>query len=207
MVRKLADHAPNQMPPEQEQQMLDTALEQFLLHGIAGISMDKIAKAAGVSKATIYRRFSSKEALFGAVLLDRAKKLATQLSEIDISGLRPRQALTKYAQEHRRITFVNINFHRMVIHETVRFPEYANQVRQIIRDPIAASISSLFQDLVAQGHLAKMPNATQVQAFIMISAGGWRMLFGAMDPADTAEQNQLLADLESFFEWIGLGED
>ena len=47
--------------------ILAGAMQEFLKHGYAAASMDKIAKAAKVSKATVYSYFDDKENLFNAV--------------------------------------------------------------------------------------------------------------------------------------------
>ena len=44
--------------------ILDAARRLFLEHGYAVTSMDVVAQLAGVSKATVYARFESKEQLF-----------------------------------------------------------------------------------------------------------------------------------------------
>jgi AcrR family transcriptional regulator len=38
-------------------------LELFIVHGIAGMSIEQVAKLAGVGKPTVYRRWSTKERL------------------------------------------------------------------------------------------------------------------------------------------------
>jgi AcrR family transcriptional regulator len=43
--------------------ILTAALELFLEHGIVGMSIEQVAKRAGVGKPTVYRRWSSKEHL------------------------------------------------------------------------------------------------------------------------------------------------
>lgn len=43
--------------------ILDAAMDSLLEQGVAGMNMDVVAAAAGVSKATIYRWWPSKEAL------------------------------------------------------------------------------------------------------------------------------------------------
>lgn len=45
------------------QKVLDAALELVAQHGVDGTSMDAIARASGVSKATIYKHWTDKEAL------------------------------------------------------------------------------------------------------------------------------------------------
>jgi AcrR family transcriptional regulator len=49
--------------PSVDQAILRAALELFIEHGIAGASIEKIAKHAGVGKTSVYRRWTSREAL------------------------------------------------------------------------------------------------------------------------------------------------
>ena len=49
-------------------QILEAAGSQFLAHGFAGSSMQGIAKAAGISRASLYTYFGNKEEVFQAVL-------------------------------------------------------------------------------------------------------------------------------------------
>ena len=55
-------------PPTVRSRILDTALELVGRHGLAELSMDQLAAAAGVSRATLYRLFPGKEALFAALV-------------------------------------------------------------------------------------------------------------------------------------------
>src|SRR5579875_3414141 len=48
--------------------ILAAAKRSFLARGFEAVSMDAIAREAGVSKATVYAHFSGKEELFGAVI-------------------------------------------------------------------------------------------------------------------------------------------
>ncbi|MEM9812494.1 MAG: TetR/AcrR family transcriptional regulator [Pseudomonadota bacterium] len=57
--RRRKDHRPDEI--------VAAALEEFNLRGFAGASMARIAKGAGVSRATLYLYFENKEALFLAV--------------------------------------------------------------------------------------------------------------------------------------------
>jgi len=51
-----------------DQAILRAALELFIEHGVAGASIEKIAKRAGVGKTSIYRRWSSREALLAQAI-------------------------------------------------------------------------------------------------------------------------------------------
>jgi TetR/AcrR family transcriptional regulator, mexJK operon transcriptional repressor len=48
--------------------ILSAAERAFLASGFGAVSMDAIAREAGVSKATVYAYFANKEELFGAVI-------------------------------------------------------------------------------------------------------------------------------------------
>ena len=56
----------------------------FLGAGFDGASMGEIAKAAGVSKGTLYSYFASKEALFERLIRDERTSLAEALFRLDV---------------------------------------------------------------------------------------------------------------------------
>lgn len=54
----------NRTPPgEQEAAILKAAAEEVALVGVGRLSLDVVARQAGVSRSTLYRRFASREAL------------------------------------------------------------------------------------------------------------------------------------------------
>jgi AcrR family transcriptional regulator len=57
------------------EQILDAALEQFQLVGIRRASVEDVARRAGVSRITVYRRFPRKEVLIEAVAMREARRL------------------------------------------------------------------------------------------------------------------------------------
>lgn len=60
---------------------MEKAEELFVRFGYKSISMDEIATAAGISKMTIYKHFSSKEALFIEIVLSIMHKTSVLLEE------------------------------------------------------------------------------------------------------------------------------
>jgi AcrR family transcriptional regulator len=54
--------------------ILDTALEEFLSYGLRRTTVDVVARRAGVSRATLYRRFDGKDALVQAVLVRECRR-------------------------------------------------------------------------------------------------------------------------------------
>ena len=51
-------------PTPKQRDIAEAATRLFITQGYASVSMDAIARAAGVSKATLYAYFASKERLF-----------------------------------------------------------------------------------------------------------------------------------------------
>ncbi len=68
---------------DKRQQILEGARIVFLSAGFDGASMGEIARAAGVSKGTLYVYFESKEALFEALTTQEKASLAEALFTLD----------------------------------------------------------------------------------------------------------------------------
>jgi len=72
-VRERADAARNRL------RILTAAERLFAERGVAGVTMDDIAAAAGVGKGTLYRRFVDKGGLAVALLDERERELQQQI--------------------------------------------------------------------------------------------------------------------------------
>lgn len=69
--------------PEREQRVLVAAIEEYSERGWAGLTMDGVAKRAGVGKSTIYLRWANKEELLGAAV----HALADDIHPIDTGSV------------------------------------------------------------------------------------------------------------------------
>jgi TetR/AcrR family transcriptional regulator of autoinduction and epiphytic fitness len=74
MARTKAREPDSAAASDKTEQILQGAMQEFLTHGYAGTSMDKVAKTGGVSKATVYSYFADKEGLFAALVQRLARK-------------------------------------------------------------------------------------------------------------------------------------
>lgn len=75
--------------------ILEAAREQFLRLGFSPVTTEAIASAAGISKATLYRSFPSKERLFREVIL--AQLLEIERGIESLIGTRDRDFVKKLA--------------------------------------------------------------------------------------------------------------
>ncbi|MGH3862179.1 TetR family transcriptional regulator [Actinokineospora sp.] len=61
--------------------ILDAALAEMLDFGLRRTNVEVVAKRAGVSRATVYRRFVTKDALVQAVLVRESRRFYTEIAE------------------------------------------------------------------------------------------------------------------------------
>jgi AcrR family transcriptional regulator len=142
---------PRQLSPEKAAAILAGGMQEFLAHGYAGTSMDRIATAAGVSKATVYSHFQDKEGLFTALIEQLVKGKFRSLFEPSAEDLKlaPRIFLGKLANRFLDLS-VNepqfLNFMRLIIGESGRFPQLA---QAFVRNVEQTSFGMLQQYLAA----------------------------------------------------------
>lgn len=106
-------------------QVLEGAREVFLADGFEGASVDTIARAAGVSKATLYSYFPDKRLLFMAVArCECGRQAAAAIEPIDPDAP-PEQVLRAAAEQ--LLDFLLSDFgrrmFRICVAESDRFPE------------------------------------------------------------------------------------
>ncbi len=151
------------------QAILEGAMQEFLAHGYAAASMDKIAKAAQVSKATIYSHFGDKEKLFSAVIQDLVKdkfQAVISLQENQSLEQDPKKVLFQMATNmltsaKKDQTFQN--FMRIILGESGRFPELAQTYVRNIAKPTINTLSHYLRS-----HLSLKLDDSEATARVMI---------------------------------------
>jgi AcrR family transcriptional regulator len=61
--------------------ILDAALTEYLAHGFRRTSVDDVARRAGIGRATIYRRFTTRDDLIQAVLVRECRRFFADIAE------------------------------------------------------------------------------------------------------------------------------
>ncbi len=106
---------------------LDTALALFSAEGFRGVSIDQLVAAAGGSKATLYRYFASKEALFEAIIADLTESTVAQRPTDELDGLSVEEGLRAIGHATARAALserATVLF-RLATGEFNRFPQLA----------------------------------------------------------------------------------
>lgn len=137
-------------------QVLEGARAVFLRDGFEGASVDDIARAAGVSKATLYSYFSDKRLLFMEVVKQECDQQSRDaMDEIDREA--PVEAVLEAAARHL-LRFLLSDFSqrvfRICVAESERFPELGREFYNSGPAHVRAELGAFLGEAVTRGELA-----------------------------------------------------
>src|SRR6266850_5685335 len=104
--------------------ILAAAERAFLAGGFGAVTMDAVAREAGVSKATVYAHFHGKEELFGAVVAHVSERRFGGFSVEALDPVDIEKSLTTIASRFLDLVLSPeaIAVNRIIIGEVTRFP-------------------------------------------------------------------------------------
>ena len=157
------------MRAERIPQIIQAATIVFARKGFAQTRMEDIAQAAGLSKATLYLYFASKEDVIDAILQTFFEHGFTELTALALSNRSVAKSLITWTrqrmqemQEHAAFLSIGFEFHAVAArHEATR------QVLQRYYHQYAASIAALIQSGIEQGEFHTTD--AQEMAIVIIS--------------------------------------
>lgn len=142
--------------PAKDEAIVEAATHLFLDRGFEAVSVDAIAAAAGVSKATVYARYQDKDALFGEVLRRKCDAMVDP-SHLEPSPTRaPREVLTTVAWKFLAlITDPQVlAMHRVIANETGRAPRVGELFFERAVQPLKRRFTFWVEAETAAGRLA-----------------------------------------------------
>ena len=164
-------------------QILDGARRVFLARGFDGASMGEIARAAGVSKGTLYVYFADKEALFEALVARERERLFDGLDGALDSDRPLAERLGDFGRRFAALLCSDpvVRAQRIVIASADRRPELGARFHEAGARLTQAHLRRLVEREVAAGRLRVADPGLAAQQFIeLATAGLWRpRLFGA----------------------------
>lgn len=167
----LADYQA-QIKKEKRTALLDAAQAAFLSHGFARVSVNTIAKDAGVSTATLYKHFATKEDLFGAVTGRMWKKLHSRLELKKLSATTLGEALYLIGNDYAKMLERQDvrELFRVIIAEAVQFPELGEKLYEHGKTAYLERLEGFLRERVAAGELTIDNPSLATQQFLgMIS--------------------------------------
>lgn len=95
-----------------EEQIIEVARELFHKFGFKKVSMDEIAREAGVTKKTIYHYFNSKEALLEYFIQEEIQNMKTIIEEVESKNMdffdTVNEAICKLLKYRKEKDFLNV---------------------------------------------------------------------------------------------------
>jgi AcrR family transcriptional regulator len=173
-------------------QIIEGAREIFMSAGFDAASMNDIARAAGVSKGTLYAYFDSKEALFEALIREERAHQPERNLMFPADEPDPAKALAIYGQSLvEKITRTDkLEQARIVAFAAARFPRLGRAFYEAGPLYGAVKLKQRLDAFVAAGTLQIDDTAVAARQFIDLCLGDIlkRLLFRVVE---TVEQNEI----------------
>jgi AcrR family transcriptional regulator len=185
------------------EQVIEGARTVIVARGFEGASVDDIARVAGISKATMYRYFPDKVALFQAVMSRECARAGGGSVEDCDCGAPIETALVAFATRHLGFVLSDfaIDAFRTAVAESARFPDLA---RDFLERRIARTRQALAELLAAaaeRGELALDDADLAAGRFLALCKSDlfFARLFGVRGPLSDEEIDaQVRGAVEAF---------
>ncbi|MFE1380225.1 TetR/AcrR family transcriptional regulator [Streptomyces sp. NPDC058740] len=180
--------------------MIDAALTEFLAEGYSAASMEAITQRSGVSKATIYKHFGSKERLFlavvGGVLPQTYAGVEPAGPLADAPDLRA--ALVRLTVDWARALLRPdiMALRRLVIGEIDRFPQLGQLWYRVTYDMYNGPLIEAVTALDARGTLDAPDPQLAVQQLVAATVGVPQLVH-TFAPGTAVDEAELSRQIES----------
>jgi AcrR family transcriptional regulator len=153
--------------------ILAGAERAFLAAGFGAVSMDTIAREAGVSKATVYAHFAGKEELFGAVIDRECERYFARFSPGELDPRDVRASLTVLGRRFLELLLSpdGIALYRIILAEVTRFPRLGEVFWQAGPERQRLQIEAFLRSAIAAGTLALTDTRLAAEQFVALIRG------------------------------------
>jgi AcrR family transcriptional regulator len=178
--------------------LLDGTLRVLEKHGLEGCTMPRLAAAAGISAAAVYRHFKDKDALLRAAFLHAAQHTA---SEVDIPAAKSGATLEATAdsiiasllaesQANSRVQAALAQF--VIAQPNATFARQARELRN-------ARLQALVDAVLAHRDRIRHPEPERAAIFAVLAAAASIEKAAGFSPALALTPKQLAAELARAF--------
>lgn len=181
-AKEVTTRAPSRLgrPPrgsegEATLRILAAAKPVFLSEGYEAASIDAIAGSAGISKKTIYARFSSKEDLFEAVIVRFIEENAplVELAAMKDGPVAERLHRIALALLEVALAVDTIAVRRIIVAEVARFPEFGRLLHDFGVARFAPLVERCLEEGNASGEIAVDDVSHAREMFVSITIRGF----------------------------------
>lgn len=180
------------------ERIVEAAINVFLEAGYEGTSMDRVAAMAGVSKATVYAHFQSKEGLFAAIMGRETRRRAGSIVPVLAPELPVRESLQRVGESFLRFVTSEpaVKTLRVVAAESARFPELGRLFFESGPAVTWEALTAFFERAGASGRLDVPEPAKAAEQFMAAVTGQLhlRVVLGMKPTLSEAEIRDRVAD-------------
>ena len=160
-------------PVSKAESILAAAKRSFLAAGFGAVSMDTIAREAGVSKATVYAYFDGKEELFGAVIERECERYFARFSVSELDPCDVRASLMVLGRRFLELLLSPdaLALHRIILAEVTRFPVLGKVFWRAGPERERAQIEAFLKRAIASGTLTPADTRLAAEQFVALIRG------------------------------------
>ncbi|MDD4508876.1 MAG: TetR/AcrR family transcriptional regulator [Eubacteriaceae bacterium] len=157
--------SPQKKGPGTAERIVHAALDLFSQKGYDGVSVKEIAAAVGIRDASLYKHFSSKQAIFDTIVSEMNNRLAAKTRELVLPDATTEDASSRYANLtlpdltelsdrvflfYLKDPFVS-KYRRMLSLEQFHDSSLSDMYRQFFMEDAITYQTAVFKQLVAAG--------------------------------------------------------
>lgn len=183
--------------------VLNTARAAFLEHGYDRASMDLIAQVAGVSKATVYAYFETKQQLLVTLVQEECKAIRPVVVSSMTSPTQDIENELRTIARNFTSVFLNnrgLDFYRLVISRVHQFPEVAAIFMEAGPNQLKAEIADFFRQAVDRNLLKIDDVDLAVRQFLGLMAADLPLTWAlAIQPPPPEQYEEMINSGVRFF--------
>lgn len=176
---------------EAHEKVLNAALALFAERGIEATSMDSIAQASGVSKATIYNHWVDKEALLLEVML-MVNGLDREPDDVDTGDLQRDLATVLTRKPPDKFDAVRNRMMPSLISYSALHPEFGKAWRHRVMEPPRQCLKKVLRRGIASGVLPQNLDLESAMA-LLLGPMLYAHVFHKEQPSNTPDLGPLTA--------------
>lgn len=186
------------------QRIVEAATRLFLSRGFSETTMEAIAQEAGVSKATLYAHYGSREDLFSAVIWAMA---GDRFASGVLAGVAGAQDLRKkieglaFAVLELLLDPDTVASNRMVSAEARRFPELGRLFYENGPNRLIERLAALFETAMSAGYLRRADTRDVAKHFVGLVRGDLQlraMMGDETATTDAARRHAVVTGVDVF---------
>jgi TetR/AcrR family transcriptional regulator, mexJK operon transcriptional repressor len=186
---------------KRDERLIEIAASMFMERGFEGTSIDAVAEAASIGKATLYARYKDKGELFAAVLQRQIDRWLA-MNETGEQAMTGRIEDVLLARARRTVAVAltpeAIAINRIVIAEATRFPNLAKLVHQQGWQRSNAAVAAVLDGFAKNGQIEVEDTDVAADLFLSLVIGRQTrlaMLGIETDPAQIDQRVQAAVEL------------